>query len=106
MRHWYLASLLLFAACSSDEKESAAADTGSGADTADTTEASGDTGSGETDASADATDTTEASGDAGSGDTGPTFDLTAPLSWPVGETGPFVVGYRRWETTYTSPGNG
>jgi predicted dienelactone hydrolase len=104
MRHWYLASLLLLAACSSDDKETATADTGAGSgadttdvsdgsETADTTEASGDTtGSG---------DTTDASGD-----TGPTFDLTAPLSWPVDETGPFVVGYRRWETTYTSPGNG
>lgn len=104
MRHWYLASLLLFAACSSDDKEAATADTstGSGADTTDagsgdTTEASGDTteGSGSGDTTADT-----------GGDTGPTFDMTDPLSWPVGESGPFVVGYRRWETTYTSPGNG
>ncbi len=105
MRHWYLASLLLLAACSSDNKEAVTADTsGSGADTSDTTDGSG------------TTDTTEASGDtagsgdttegSGSGDTGPTFDMTDPLSWPLDETGPFVVGYRHWETTYTSPGSG
>lgn len=104
MRHWYLASLLLLAACSSDGKETTDTGADTVADTADTTEGSG------------SGDTTEASGDtagsgdttegSGSGDTGPTFDMTDPLSWPVGETGPFVVGYRRWETTYTSPGNG
>ena len=114
MRHWYLASLLLLAACSSDDKETATADTsGSGADTTDTSDGSGTTDT--TDGSG-TTDTTEASGDtagsgdttegSGSGDTGPTFDMTDPLSWPVGEAGPFVVGYRHWETTYTSPGNG
>ena len=103
MRHWYIASLLLLAACSSDDKETATADTsGSGADTTDVSDGSG------------TTDTTEASGDTSgsgdtteaSGDTGPTFDLTAPLSWPFEEAGPFVVGYRHWEVTYTSPGNG
>ena len=57
MRHWYLASLLLFAACSSDDKEAATADTsGSGADTTDVSDGSG------------TSDTTEASGDtSGSG---------------------------------------
>jgi len=114
MRHWYLASLLLLAVCSSDDKETATADTsGSGSDTTDTSDGSGTTDT--TDGSGP-TDTTEASGDttgsgdttegSGSGDTGPTFDMTDPLSWPVGEAGPFVVGYRHWETTYTSPGNG
>ena len=113
MRHWYLASLLLLAACSSDDKETATADTGAGSG-ADTTDVSD--GSGTTDTTEASGDTTEASGDtsgsgdttegSGSGDTGPTFDMTDPLSWPVGEAGPFVVGYRHWETTYTSPGNG
>ena len=114
MRHWYLASLLLLAACSSDDKETATADTsGSGADTTDTSDGSGTTdtteASGDTTGSGDTTDTGSGdtgSGDTGSGDTGPTFDMTDPLSWPVGEAGPFVVGYRHWETTYTSPGNG
>ena len=104
MRHWYIASLLLLAACSSDDKEAATADTsGSGADTTDVSDGSGTTdtteASGDTSGSGDTTDT-------GSGDTGPTFDLTAPLSWPFEEAGPFVVGYRHWEVTYTSPGNG
>lgn len=100
MRHWYLATLLLFAACSSDDKEAAAADTstGSGSDTGETTDSGSDTSTG-----SGVEDTTEGSG---SGDAGPSFDMTAPLSWPVGESGPFVVGYRHWEVTYTSPGNG
>ena len=102
MRHWYLATLLLFAACSSDDKEAAAADTstGSGSDTGETA----DSGSGsDTSTGSGGEDTTEGSG---SGDAGPSFDMTAPLSWPVGESGPVVVGYRHWEVTYTSPGNG
>lgn len=31
-------------------------------------------------------------------------EVVDPLSWPVDEAGPFSVGYRTWDHTYTAPG--
>jgi predicted dienelactone hydrolase len=78
------------------------ADSGSG-DTSDDTSA--DSGSG------DASD--DSSADSGSGDTSddvgqdtePPLDIDRPLDWPVGGSGPFLAGYRRWERTYRGPGD-